>query len=116
MILISSDIEDWEDYENEAQKETAAFCPEGTFLNGFQLKVQPSQGKGNDDTATNDIRLFCNGTELRSTYFNSITFGNWSSIQMCPENQFIRGFTLQIEKFDSNFDNTALNNVRMSCS
>ena len=100
--------------------ENAVFCPENTYLNGFQLKVQPPQGKGKefDDTATNDVIMFCNGQEVKSKNYNETNFGNWSSVQMCPENQFIRGITLQIEKYDrdSLSDNTGLNNVRMSCS
>ena len=93
----------------------AVNCPKNTYLNGFQLKVQPSQGTEEDDTAANDIIMFCNGTQIKSQHYDDANFGVWSSIVMCPENMFIRGFNLQIEKRVP-YDNTALNNVRMYCS
>ena len=92
------------------------YCPDGTYLNGFQLKVQPPQGE-EDDTATNGIIMFCNGTELTSKHNDYINFGNWSNPVMCPENQFIRGFNLQIQKDQGkNVDDKTLNNVRTFCN
>ena len=76
----------------------AVNCPKNTYLNGFQLKVQPSQGTEEDDTAANDIIMFCNGTQIKSQHYDDANFGVWSSIIMRPENMFIRGFNLQIEK------------------
>jgi hypothetical protein len=110
-------------YDSYTKKEWIKYevkCPKGTYLNGFKLKVQPYQGTEKDDTATNDIIMFChkhNSTiELPSRQNEWYDSGKWSSAKMCPENEFIRGFNLQIEKDQGDGDDTGLNNVIMDCS
>ena len=49
-------------------------CPENTYLNGFKLKVEPPRENGIDDTATNDIIMFCNGTQLISKHYDYKNF------------------------------------------
>ena len=36
-----------------------SFCPNGTFLCGLRLKVEPDQGSGGDDTAMNNVEGYC---------------------------------------------------------
>ncbi len=34
-------------------------CPRGYYVCGLEQRVEPSQGGSGDDTAANDIRMFC---------------------------------------------------------
>ena len=95
--------------------DTNVFCPAGTFLNGFKIKVESPQGGGNaDDTATNAVRMICSdGTVLNNN--NEAIWGSWYGPFLCPDKKFICGFKQQIEPDQQSGDDTALNNVAFYC-
>ncbi|XP_057228495.1 vitelline membrane outer layer protein 1-like [Malurus melanocephalus] len=90
------------------------FCPSG-YAKGFELKVQPYQGFWlfGDDTALNGVRLLCtDGTVIESSVG---CWGNWTEAQVCPSNKLV-SFSLRVERWQYLSDNTAVNNVRFTCS
>jgi PKD repeat protein len=72
-------------------------CPEGQWAFAVSLRVEDSQGSGDDDTALNGIRLSC-GTPGYARDISSTAgiWGNWSEIKKCT-NGFITGARLRIE-------------------
>ncbi|XP_043090328.1 vitelline membrane outer layer protein 1-like [Puntigrus tetrazona] len=86
------------------------WCPSG-FLIGFQLRVEPSQGNG-DDTAANNILFKCTQGSLAGEGTNWGFWGDWS--QTC-EGRGICGLRTRIEGPQGRGDDTALNDVRMFC-
>ncbi|CAL8129058.1 unnamed protein product [Orchesella dallaii] len=85
------------------------------YLNGFQLRVEEYQGSS-DDTATNNVRFFC--TNLAGSNYiegDGLGFGSWSQIQHCYSDQVICGLQTQMETYQGDDDDTAINNVLMEC-
>ncbi|XP_043090322.1 vitelline membrane outer layer protein 1-like isoform X2 [Puntigrus tetrazona] len=88
------------------------WCPSG-FLTAFQLRVEGSQGAG-DDTAANNIRFKCSGRSFLlgdGTHWGD--WGDWSN--MC-EGKGICGIKTRVEEPHGTWgDDTALNDMRMFC-
>ncbi|OXA40753.1 Vitelline membrane outer layer protein 1 [Folsomia candida] len=71
-------------------------------FSGFQLRVEPNQGEG-DDTATNNIRFKCRGNSNGTTFADVVegdggNFGSWGNWSLCPALHGICGYRLQFEK------------------
>ena len=88
------------------------FCPKGSFVGGFQLKSEPRQG-GGDDTALNAVRLLCSTGE--SLFSSQGGWGTWGNIAVCPSGSVVTGFSVKEEARQGGGDDTALNNIRLSC-
>ncbi|XP_066445658.1 vitelline membrane outer layer protein 1-like [Eleutherodactylus coqui] len=93
-------------------------CDKGTLVRGFQLKVERSQGSG-DDTSVNAIRLYCTSkTDTNIKAMISSTeghWGDWTPVTWCPKGYPI-SFSLIVENPQGDGDDTAVNNVKMLCS
>ncbi|XP_073479124.1 vitelline membrane outer layer protein 1 homolog [Aquarana catesbeiana] len=91
-------------------------CPPGTVATGFDLKVEPPQGDG-DDTALNAIKLFCTKSGESYAEITSTTgrWGSWTGARWCPSGVLI-SFALQVERPLGNGDDTAANNIMFQCS
>ena len=97
----------------------ARFCPEGTYVSGFSLKVEGHQGQS-DDTALNNIKLSCSGS-YQNSYFEfeadaKTGWGNYGGNSYCPNQTFMKGFSLKVES-DRAFgdDDTAVNDMKAFC-
>ncbi|NXH20926.1 VMO1 protein, partial [Bucco capensis] len=89
------------------------FCPKGTYANGFQLKVEPPKGFFGDDTALNGIRLLCQGQGTAAS--SQGHRGSWSYPQSCAPGQRVSSFRLRVEAPRGLWDDTAANNLDVTC-
>ncbi|XP_031755432.1 vitelline membrane outer layer protein 1 isoform X1 [Xenopus tropicalis] len=85
-------------------------CPFG-YLTGFSLRVEPSQGRG-DDTAANNVKFRCSDNhELEGSGLIWGTYGPWS-----PSCQYgICGLKTKVEGSQGKGDDTTLNDVQFFC-
>ena len=92
-----------------------SYCPNNSFIKGFALKVEKDQPLGHDDTAVNDMKVFCgnNYEEVGST--NGQRFGSFGSNAYCPGYSSICGFSLKSEEPQGMADDTAVNDVAFYC-
>ncbi|KAM9309944.1 LOW QUALITY PROTEIN: vitelline membrane outer layer protein 1 homolog [Pholidichthys leucotaenia] len=92
-------------------------CPENFYAVGFSIRVETSQGKG-DDTALNGIRIICAKNGDRSLLFTVEShpgyWGKWTQPQYCPSG-FITALRVEPAQ-GSDGDDTAANNIRFRCS
>ncbi|KAM8974474.1 vitelline membrane outer layer protein 1 homolog [Pelodytes ibericus] len=90
---------------------TSPFWCLGGFLQSFSLKVEPPQRRG-DDTAINNIKFKCSdGRHLEGAGLPWGSYGSWS--EECELG--ICGILTRVEKPQGKGDDTALNDVQLSC-
>ncbi|VXD25875.1 conserved exported hypothetical protein [Planktothrix serta PCC 8927] len=89
-----------------------ANCPQGQFFTHFTLKVEPSQGSG-DDTAANSVAFACNGQRIEASGGGQWgEFGEWQGKQF--SGAAICGVRAKIEGKQGTGDDTALNNLEFT--
>nr|XP_020658796.1 vitelline membrane outer layer protein 1-like [Pogona vitticeps] len=88
-------------------------CPRPHKLVSFSLRVEKSQGFG-DDTAANNIQFLCSDeTVLRGNSHNWGHYGLWSP--RCKDDTFICGLRTKVESPQQSGDDTAFNDVVFFC-
>ncbi|CAL8100762.1 unnamed protein product [Orchesella dallaii] len=85
------------------------FC-EG-LMTGFQLRSEAFQSIIIDDTAGNNLRMYCDQSQSHNKEGDGTSFGTWTAKQLCSPREAICGISTQID----NRDRTGLNNVMMKC-
>ncbi len=104
---ISSGVGGWGSWTNWIQ------CDNG-FINRATLRIEPSQG-GGDDTGAVDADFYCSsGTRLwhSGPHFS---WGDWKTLQSCPDGTAICGLQTKVERDQGGGDDTALNDVTFYC-
>jgi hypothetical protein len=95
-------------------------CPGGDYyapdnwVNGARLKVEPSQG-GGDDTGGNAAQMSCiNGGTVSAD--NDGPWGNWQGLAQCGQGQAVCGIRIKVEPMlGSDRDDTAMNGLKLAC-
>ncbi|XP_067322649.1 vitelline membrane outer layer protein 1-like [Anolis sagrei] len=85
-------------------------CTTG-HANAFAIKVEAPQGF-HDDSSLNGIRLYCESGETVESAVGSK--GEWSKSINCSKD-FLKSFSLNVEKPQGLFDDTAANNIQFKC-
>jgi hypothetical protein len=88
-ISIASGTDEWGSFGREY------FC-EGVST-AFQLRSEKSQSFLADDTAANNLRLYCNGHDADYLEGDGTEFGDWTQTQKCFTKQAICGIQTQVE-------------------
>jgi hypothetical protein len=87
-------------------------CPAG--FNGANFKVERPLGTREDDTAANQLELYCSSGGTFKTS-NAANWGDWMGKMSCASGQKICGIKTRLEDQNPNTDNTALNGVELMC-
>lgn len=64
---------------------------------GFQLRSEKYQTIFADDTAANNLRLFCNANSSTVLEGDGLDFGDWTDPQGCFKRQALCGYSSQID-------------------
>ncbi len=106
---------------------TPTFCPAGTWMIGFDQKVQPDQGSGGDDSAVTTIKAKCSDhTELVANYDDKLVpvvqvlklvlqKGTYNGFEVCPPDSFVCGYNQRVLSDQGGGDDSGLNDVEMYC-
>ncbi|XP_056425629.1 vitelline membrane outer layer protein 1-like [Hyla sarda] len=101
---ITSTVGNWGDWTY------VSWCPGGNLIS-FALKVEPTQGKG-DDTAANNIMMQCSDKNILTGNGGRWgNYGGWSGV--CSMG--ICGIRTKVEGQQGRGDDTALNDVKFEC-
>jgi hypothetical protein len=73
------------------------YCDHGVLL-GFQMNSQSYQESG-DDTAANNVRIFCSNLKGGFLEGDGYNWGKWTEPQKCLSKQAICGIQTQIEPY-----------------
>ncbi|XP_057376753.1 vitelline membrane outer layer protein 1 homolog [Daphnia carinata] len=90
-------------------------CPAGSRAVSYQT-TNEADAPIFDDSALNTLVLFCDDagqTTLTSTAGHA---GNTQPVQNCPTGTFLKSFQLRVSPAGNQTDNTAVNNIRFTCS
>lgn len=83
------------------------------FLDGARLRVEPSQGSG-DDTGANDATFSCSQGDVINPG-GGRGFGSWSNDAICPADSAVCGISVRTEDPQGSGDDTAMNGMRLKC-
>lgn len=67
------------------------------MMTGFQLRSEPYRSFLVDDTAANNLRMFCDGDKVSFKQGDGNSFGSWTSKQLCEPNEAICGISTQVD-------------------
>jgi hypothetical protein len=88
-------------------------CGKGNAIRGVRMKVESSQG-GGDDTGANRLEYSCADGSIRSPDAYT-SWGTWSEWKYCPSGSAICGIRTRVEGSRGSSDDTALNGAEFAC-
>jgi hypothetical protein len=96
-----------------------AMCPAEMGAVGFALKIEAPCG-GCDDTALNQVRLYCSnvaGTDSTAVESSGGVWGSWGQPVFCPHGQFMYAYRMGYEPYQGggDSDDTGANSVYAWC-
>jgi hypothetical protein len=96
---------------------TAVYCPAGSYVGGYSMRVEPWQRRG-DDTALNAVALYCYdraGYMVERIEPHPGFWGNWGEQDHCPQGTYATAFKLKVESPQRGGDDTAANSLAFRC-
>lgn len=117
--FITSTVQEWGNWGRvySCRSDDRPLPPDG-YVTGFQLRVESELPFG-DDTATDNVRIFCNypglGVSEQMKEGDGLDFGSWTDARKCGVNQPFCAVQTQVERYQGDNDDTAMNNVRVEC-
>jgi hypothetical protein len=93
------------------------YCPTGSYVGGYSMRVEPPQGRG-DDTALNAVALYCYdraGNMVERIEPHPGFWGNWGQVANCPRGTYATQFQLKVEPFQGTGDDTGANSLKFNC-
>lgn len=96
---------------------TAVYCPSGSYVGGYSMRVEPWQRRG-DDTALNAVALYCYdhaGNMVERIVPHPGFWGNWGEEAKCPKGTYAMQFKLKVEPPQGRGDDTGANSVAFTC-
>ncbi len=96
----------------------AVYCPRGTYVGGYSMRVEGNQG-GGDDTALNAVALYCydrGGNMVQRIVPHPGNWGTWGEGANCAKGSYAKAFKLKVEPQQGGGDDTGANSVVFSCS
>jgi len=98
--------------------QSPVFCPENTNVIGFSQRIESyvGDGKHDDDTALNGLRMKCNDGTIKEVYAGS--WGDWHDWVECPADWYVTGISSKIESYQGSGlskDDTAMNQLSLMC-
>ncbi len=94
------------------------FCPKDSYVGGYSMRVEPPQGRKNDDTALNAVALYCYdraGNMVARIEPHPGFWGNWGQVANCPKGTYANAFQLKVEPFQGTGDDTGANSLKLFC-
>lgn len=95
------------------------YCNPGMWVAGYEMRGEASQGSG-DDTALNSVMLRCRSKDgSRVEWISSYdgVWGGWNSGAYCSgAGNFVTSARVRMDPPQGDGDDTAANNVQLSCS
>lgn len=86
---IKSSVDNVGDWGNEY------FCQ--GLMTGFQLRTEKYRHWFIDDTATNNVRMFCDHNDSSFAKGDGTAFGTWTEARFCSNHEAICGIKTQID-------------------
>lgn len=71
-------------------------CPPNSYINGFALRVEVNGV--DDETATNNIRFFCNTDPENPIEGDGLSFGVWRDYRRCASSEALCAIQTQVEE------------------
>ena len=92
-----------------------SYCPNGTHVKGFSLKMKPKMTFGIDETSVNDFKAVCGDYYAPLFSTNGQKFGHFGNTVYCPGNSSVCGLSIKSERPQGIADDTAVNDVVLYC-
>ncbi|OXA44707.1 uncharacterized protein LOC110857547 [Folsomia candida] len=106
---ITSQFHDWGSWGKTSN------CSKYEIATGFQMRFEPSGGWFVDDTAANNLRLYCNGRKFEYLEGDGTSWGGWAQGQWCPAKMAMCGISTQVYYSSGTDDETAMDGLRAKC-
>jgi hypothetical protein len=92
---------------------SASCTNSGQYLKGAQMRIEGSQG-GGDDTAANNVAFSCtDSTTIQAP--GGQGWGSWGGYASCPASSAVCGLSIRFEGSQGGGDDTAMNGLELLC-
>ena len=96
-----------------------AMCPQGSYINGAQVRYEDNGGTFTDDTALNGLKILCTDQSGNQSPVWKVVhkglWGGWKPTVVADEGYYLSGASVRYEEHQEQFwfDDTAMNGLKM---